>query len=217
MGDLSRDQLIRWSESLASIAQTGLSFADNPYDLERYEQILQVAADIRSEQDPHHDPGTWREAVTPGPAGYGAAKSAVGAFVGNESGELLLIKRSDNHRWFVPTGWADAGYSLSEVVAKEVEEETGILVEPTSVALIVDGMRAGAPIAHHTVFFVCEPVGGELKPHPHETDGAGWFAEDAMPEELVGTGAWVQNAFAAIRGELQHVHFDAPRAPIWRS
>ena len=39
-------QLLRWSESLSAIARTGLGFSDNLYERERFEEVLQVAADI---------------------------------------------------------------------------------------------------------------------------------------------------------------------------
>ena len=53
----------------------------------------------------------------------GAAVTAVGAVVGNDDGEILLIQRADSGRWLYPTGWADVGYSASEVVVKEVAEK----------------------------------------------------------------------------------------------
>ena len=49
--------------------------------------------------------------VESGPAGYVTPKVAIGAVVGNDAGELLLIQRSDSGIWLYPTGWADIGYS----------------------------------------------------------------------------------------------------------
>ncbi|EQD54093.1 NUDIX hydrolase, partial [mine drainage metagenome] len=72
----------------------------------------------------------WMRSVGRGVAGYVTPKVAVGAVVGNDAGEILLIQRADSGIWLYPTGWADIGYSASEVVVKEVKEETGILVEP---------------------------------------------------------------------------------------
>jgi hypothetical protein len=36
--------LLRWSESLAGIARTGLGFTESLYERERFEEILKVAA-----------------------------------------------------------------------------------------------------------------------------------------------------------------------------
>ena len=41
-------QLARWSETLSSIARTGLAFTQNLYERERYEEVLHVAADIKA-------------------------------------------------------------------------------------------------------------------------------------------------------------------------
>ena len=51
----------------------------------------------------------------------GDAKVAIGAVVGNDEGQILLIQRADYGVWLYPTGWADVGYSASEVAVKEVK------------------------------------------------------------------------------------------------
>ncbi len=43
----STKQLLRWGETLAAIARTGLGFTESLYEQERFEEILRVAADIR--------------------------------------------------------------------------------------------------------------------------------------------------------------------------
>ena len=43
----TRQDLLRWAESLAGIAKTGLGFTDSLYERERYEEVLAIAADIR--------------------------------------------------------------------------------------------------------------------------------------------------------------------------
>src|SRR5919107_297454 len=106
---VTAQDLLRWSESLAGIARTGLGFTESLYERERYEEVLKVAADI--------------------------------AVVGNDQGEILLVQRADSGVWLYPTGWADIGYSASEVAVKEVLEETGIEVEPVRLVALLDGLR----------------------------------------------------------------------------
>ena len=53
--DFTRD-LIRWSESLAGIARTGLGFTESLYERERYEEVLKVAADIKAAADDALEP-----------------------------------------------------------------------------------------------------------------------------------------------------------------
>jgi ADP-ribose pyrophosphatase YjhB (NUDIX family) len=213
--------LLRWSETLAGIARTGLGFTESLYERERFEEILKVAADIRVAAGSHFDIDDlmheWMKNVGEGVAGYATPKVGVGGVVGNEKGEILLIKRSDSGVWLYPTGWADVGYSPAEVVVKEVAEETGILCVPERVIGVLDGLRAGVsrtPL--YSIIFHCRAVGGELDPHPLECADAGWFAEDALPSPLAGIERWGANAFAAIRGEPVEVAFQAPRDPVWR-
>ena len=44
---VSPSDLLRWAESLAGIARTGLGFTENLYERERFEEVLKVAAEIR--------------------------------------------------------------------------------------------------------------------------------------------------------------------------
>jgi len=218
---LSPHDLIRWSESLSAIARTGLGFTENLYERERFEEVLKVAADIRVAASAEADATTlveeWLDVVGEGVAGYVTPKVAVGAVVGNDRGELLLVKRADSGVWLYPTGWADVGYSASEVVVKEVHEETGMEVEPVRIIAVLDGLRLGfTRVPLYSLIFLCRVLGGELRPHPLECADVGWFSEDRLPQPLAGAQYWSSHVFAAIRGEPVEVLFDQPRQPTWR-
>jgi ADP-ribose pyrophosphatase YjhB (NUDIX family) len=213
--------LLRWSEALSAIARTGLGFTENLYERERFEEVLKVAADIRvaagHEMEAEGLVQEWLKAVGDGVAGYVTPKVAVGAIVGNEAGELLLVQRADSGVWLYPTGWADVGYSASEVAVKEVFEETGIEADPLRLIAVLDGLRLGfTRVPLYSLVFHCRAVRGDLKAHPLETSDVGWFAEDCLPFPLAGAERWSAHAFRAIRGEPVDVLFDAPRSPMWR-
>ena len=219
--DVSARDLLRWSEALAGVARTGLAFTESLYERERFEEVLKVAADMRvaagAEFEAEVLAEEWLRMVGKGVAGYVTPKVAVGAVVGNERNEILLVQRADSGVWLYPTGWADVGYSASEVAVKEVHEETGIEAEPVRLLAVLDGLRLGfTNIPLYSLVFHCRAVGGELAAHPLETRAVGWFAEDQMPSPLAGAERWGPSAFAAIRGEPVDVLFDAPRAPVWR-
>ncbi|MEA2704320.1 MAG: hypothetical protein QOD63_2265, partial [Actinomycetota bacterium] len=148
MSEASSHDLLRWSEALAGIARTGLGFSDNLYERERFEEVLRVAADIRvaagaAAVSPDILAEEWLAQVGVGVAGYVTPKVAIGAVVGNDRGEILLVQRADSGMWLYPTGWADVGYSPAEVAVKEVLEETGMLVEPVRLIAVLDGLRLG--------------------------------------------------------------------------
>lgn len=217
---LSEVDLVRWAESLAGIARTGLAFTESLYEQERYEEVLAVAADIRAHADDSCEPGEkieeWMRSVGKGVAGYVTPKIAVGAAVGNEAGELLLIKRADSGFWLFPTGWADVGYSAAEIVVKEVREETGINVEVVRLIAVLDGIRQGfTRVPLYSLLFQCRAVDGELKGHPLETADLGWFSRDALPAPLAGYGFWGDRVFGALSGDDVEVYFEPPRPKPW--
>lgn len=220
--DVTENDLLRWSEALAGIARTGLGFTQNLYERERFEEVLKVAGEIaartehRRDEQPEALVEGWVDSVGHGVAGYVTPKVAVGALVGNDAGQLLLIQRGDSGVWLYPTGWADIGYSPAEVVAKEVEEETGIQAEPVRIVAVIDSLRLGARgLPFYSLVFQCKVLGGELRRHPLEARDVGWFGRDELPSPLAGGGLWADMAFAAIRGETVEASFDRPRDSVW--
>ena len=213
--------MLRWSETLSGIARTGLGFTQSLYERERFEEVLKVASDIRAaameeaESDVLFDEGL--ATVGEGVPGYVTPKVAVAAVVANEQKEILLTQRADSGWWLYPVGWADVGYSASEIAIKEVEEETGIQCEPVSLIAVLDGLRLGfARVPMYSLVFHCRMTGGELKGHPLETSAVGFFARDKLPQPLAGAHRWLDLAFRAIDGEKFPAWYDAPRNPPWR-
>jgi ADP-ribose pyrophosphatase YjhB (NUDIX family) len=214
--------LLTWSETLAGIARTGLGFTQSQYERERFEEVLKVAASIRAAA--HSDPDIdaivveWMKSVGEGVPGYVTPKIAVGAVVGNDAGEILLVQRADSGVWLYPTGWADIGYSASEVVVKEVWEETGVQCEPVRLIAVLDGMRlAITRIPLYSLVFHCRAVGGALRAHPLECRDVGWFARDRLPAPLASHERWADLAFRAIDGHDLVVDYDHPRDTPWEA
>jgi ADP-ribose pyrophosphatase YjhB (NUDIX family) len=225
MGDRmppTRQDLIRWAEALSGIARTGLGFTESLYERERFEEVLNVAADIRAaaaadeDFDAEHFVDEWMKGVGQGVAGYVTPKAAVGAVVHDGEGRILLVQRADSGIWLYPTGWADVGYSASEVAVKEVREETGIVCEVERLVAVLDGLRLGfTRVPLYSIVFLCRAVGGELQAHPLETRDVGWFGPDDLPSMTAGVSQWGPHVFAAIRGEPVDVLYDEPRDEPW--
>ncbi len=219
--DVSAQDLLRWSEALAGIAQTGLAFSEVTFERERYEEILNVAGEIKARAaagDPAAFVDEWMTSTREGLAGYATPKIAIGAVVGNDAGEMLMIQRADSGIWLYPTGWADVGYSAAEVAEKEVAEETGIVCEAIRPLGVFDGLRLGfTRIPLYSIVFHCRAVGGDLQAHPHEVADLGWFTPDNLPTPIASQDRWLDLAFAAVRGESIDVYFDKPRPNVWLS
>lgn len=219
MADIT-SQLAIWIQQLRALAQTGLAFNPATYDAERYEELLKLAATMAATVNGNASldselancfAARWRADVVPGVPGYVTPKVGIGAVVFNEQDELLLIKRTEGN-WFVPTGWADIGYAPAQVAAKEVREETGMLVTPLRVIGVYDvarWWRKNVNPYFYSIMFYCRLDGGELEPHPVETQGAGFFSLDALPQPMYRKRPdWIDHAWAAHQGEQTETFFD---------
>ena len=148
--------------------------------------------------------------------GYVTPKVAIGAIVGNDAGEILLVKRPDSGIWLYPTGWADVGYSPAEVAVKEVYEETGIECEP--VQLLVGRRRPADglhPVRHvHGAVPLPRRRAATLQGHPLETAGVGWFARDELPASDGGRGVVGPDG---VRRDRRPATGDAVRRPVARA
>ena len=218
--------LLRWSEALSAIARTGLAFTESLYEQERFEEILRVAADIRPRPTGDRPAPTtpsglvqewldrWARAspATSPPRWPWARRS------GNDQGEMLLVQRADSGVWLYPTGWSDVGYSAAEVVVKEVEEETGIDVEPVRLIAVLDGLRLGFTAGPAVLARL--PLPGRRRRASSRTRSrrATWAGSPATtcPSPWSGSERWGEHVFAAINGEHRDVLYDRVRQPMWR-
>jgi len=206
----------RAAERLRGTAQVGLAYAQDPYDRERYAEILAVAARLSNLLSagtgmPEAETlARWREEVVPGDPVCPTPRVGVGAVIFDRQDRILLIRRADTGRWFVPVGWADIGYTPAEVAAKEALEETGLVVRPVKLIGVYDSIRHHSPRRLHfyRLLFYCRLVGGELKPDPREVLEIGFFAQSEVPANTHGDPVWVAHAFACHRGELAEAYFD---------
>ena len=172
---------LEWARQLQSIGQSGLAYSTNDFDCERYRRLFEIAAAIV-----HSHTGlpsaTLMEnfAVQPG---YATPKVGVrGAVI--RDGEILLVRERDDGCWCMPGGWADVGERPSEAAAREVLEESGLIVIPRKLVGIYDANRVGEPLSFYhayKVVFLCDIAGGELR-SSDETPEVGFFNPDELPQ-----------------------------------
>ena len=107
--------------------------------------------------------------------------AAAGAAVRDERGRFLLVCRGtlpQQGRWTLPGGRVEPGESAAQACAREVAEETGILVEVGREWLVLE--RPGpAGVTYEIHDFLAEPVGGTLRAGDDAAD-AGWFSPEEM-------------------------------------
>lgn len=112
---------------------------------------------------------------------YRDPKVGVGAVVRDERGRLLLVHRGvppQKGRWALPAGFVDADEDPREAAAREVLEETGLIVRVRDVIDVYQGSRGGASFF---LAFHADLLGGELAAADDVTD-ARFFALDDLPE-----------------------------------
>lgn len=174
-----------WSKRLQAIAQNGLTFADDPFDVERYEALRAVAAEISAE---HSNIDHQRlDDLFAAESGYATPKLDVRAVIFRDNRILLVRERSDGG-WTLPGGWVDVGDSPSEAIEREVVEESGYRARAVKLLALWDRNKHGhPPLSDHIykVIFLCELLDddqvAEFEDHNIETDGVDFFARENIP------------------------------------
>jgi ADP-ribose pyrophosphatase YjhB (NUDIX family) len=175
--------MIFWLETakrLDAIAQAGLAFSQNPYDLERFEEIRKISHSML-----HEYTGTPIEKIKDllsNEVFYPTPKVDIrGIVIRND--RILMVKEKPDGRWSVPGGWADIGYSPKEMVVKEVFEESGLRVEPVRLLAVFDKKFHEHPpgLFHvYKIFILCADGGGDPVPGTETTD-ARFFEINELP------------------------------------
>jgi ADP-ribose pyrophosphatase YjhB (NUDIX family) len=175
-------QWLTWARALRALAQAGLTYTENPFDKERYVAIQEIAAEMMA-TGAEADLTTVRDLFAE-QAGYETPKVDVRGVVFRDDKLLLVRELLDGGRWTLPGGWADIQEPPSQAVEREVWEESGYETRAVKLLLLYDRDRHGHPphaFSIYKLFFLCELLGGEPS-DSHETGGADFFAEDAIPD-----------------------------------
>jgi ADP-ribose pyrophosphatase YjhB (NUDIX family) len=180
-GEDRRPTWLRFAQRIQAIAQTGLAYATEPYDRERYEELRRIAVEMATSRLPA--PGEDVRVAFASGLGYPTPKVDVRAVVFRD-GELLLVRERRSGRWTFPGGWADAGDTPSRAAERETLEESGYRVEARKLLALLDKSRHEHPPSidyTYKVLVGCRFLGGEPTTS-HEIDAVGFFARPALPE-----------------------------------
>jgi Hydrolase of X-linked nucleoside diphosphate N terminal/NUDIX domain len=126
---------------IAALAENGLTFSKNPFELDRYKKLRDVAAELFAllTDRPLHElkMELGRE------VGYVTPKVEVRGALIDEGDRLLMMREVADGRWSLPGGFADLLDTPSEAVVREVREETGYGAEVMKLVGCWDRDRRG--------------------------------------------------------------------------
>ena len=168
-------------KKIKALAETGLVYATNGYEVERNQELVDLSKELIAAIA--NQPIEAFDKFYLPPKEYPTPKVDVRALILNEKDEILMAKEKMDGRWAIPGGWADVGHSPSEVVVKEVEEETGIIAEVERVLAIYDKRchpHPPQPWYVYKIMFLCKATGGELRGN-FDIEASDWFAIDQLP------------------------------------
>jgi ADP-ribose pyrophosphatase len=180
-----------WAKQIQAIAQTGLTYATDVYDIERYEALRQMSIEILAEYT-----SVSHEKIALAFAsdnGYTTPKTDIRAVVFKDH-KILLVREKMDGGWALPGGWSDIGYSPKEVAVKETKEEAGYDTAAIRLLAVLDKKfhnHPPSPYHVYKMFILCEITGGEAAAGV-ETSDVGFFGIDELPELSVERNTFEQ-------------------------
>jgi len=173
---------LKIARELHSMSQSGLTYCENEFDLERYRRLQEMSAEIITQQSTLSQEEVLESfAMQPG---YITPKVDVRAAVLRD-GKILLVKEISDGHWSMPGGWADVGDTPSQAIIREVREESGFDVKIESIVGVYDANRVPneewMPFYHaYKLLFLCSITGGSAQTS-HETPDVAFFTPDDLP------------------------------------
>ena len=195
---------------LQALAEIGLAYSDNNYDIERYEEIQEICLDMLGQLTDVQV--TKIKAIIQENNGYKTPKVDVRAVVFNPEGQILLVQEKADGCWALPGGWADVGYTPRMIAEKECFEEAGLTVKSNKLIAVMDKTAQQMPPEFEYVyklFIGCEPMDTQIAAGA-ETDDVGWFNENELPElsKPRNIESQIHLMFEYFRGEKTEVYLD---------
>lgn len=182
MSETPLPRWLEWAREIQALSQTGLHYSHDLYETQRYERLLEIAAEIV-----HDHTGLAQQPLLENfkiQPGYATPKIDVrGAVVVVREEKILLVQEKADGRWAMPGGWGDVGEIPSAMVAREVLEESGFQVRPIRVVGVYDANRDGRPLQFYhayKIIFLCDIISGSARAS-EETLAVDFFDFDKLP------------------------------------
>lgn len=202
------EPVLAWARELQFLAQAGLEYSKDVFDIERFKRIREISAEMMSLKT-----GVSLEKVKDvfcNETGFKTPKLDTRAVVFKDN-KILLVKESDG-RWSLPGGWVDEMETVKSNTVKELYEEAGIKGEAVRVIALHDRNKRNAGIYVHSIckiFVLCRAISGSFKENS-ETTQSGYFDIDNLPPlaEEKTTKEQIKMCFDAKDDKNFEVEFD---------
>ncbi|WP_088034577.1 NUDIX hydrolase [Evansella clarkii] len=200
---------LEWAKQLQSIAQAGLTYSKDVYDLERFELIRNISVEMLSLHTNVSE--TLIKDLFANETGYATPKVDIRCVVFKDN-KILMVKENTDGAWALPGGWGDIGLTPSEVAVKEVKEESGFDVKTTKLIGVLDKKchpHPPSPYHVYKMFIQCEIIGGQPQ-KGIETSAVEFFAENELPQLSIdrNTESQIKLAFNHLHNPQEPAYFD---------
>ncbi len=203
------EKWLKWAIEIQSLAQAGLAYTNNVYDIERYERLREISAEIISEKS-----GLSLEKTKDlfcNETGYQTPKIDTRAAIFKD--DKILLVHENNGTWSLPGGWCDVLESVKSNTVKEVREETGLDAVAKKIIAVQDRNKHNKPIYAYGVckiFVLCDVISGKFEKNI-ETTEIKYFSLEDLPDILAEEKTnkeQIEMCFKAFKDANWQVQFD---------
>ncbi|MDN5216337.1 NUDIX hydrolase [Fulvivirgaceae bacterium BMA12] len=204
-----KHRFLTLTKRIQALAQAGITYTENPYDMERYHELRDISVDLMH-LITHEKIEVIRDLFA-NQTGYQTPMVDIRAVVFKDE-KILLVKELIDGCWSLPGGWGDVGYTPGEVAAKEVKEEAGIEVKPVRILAVMDKKchdHPPQPFYVYKLFILCKIVQGNIQ-SGIETLDVGFFARNDIPHLSVDRNipSQIDLMFEYLQNPEKPVYFD---------
>ena len=203
------EKWLKWAIEIQSLAQAGLAYTDNVYDIERYKRLREISAEMIEEKS-NIDLDKVKKLFC-NETGYQTPKIDTRAVIFKD--DKILLTHENNGTWSLPGGWCDVLESVKSNTIKEAKEETGLDVEAIKIIAVQDRNKHNKPIYAYgvcKVFILCNVIGGEFERNI-ETTEIKYFSLDDIPNNLAEEKTnkeQIEMCFKAYKDKKWQTQFD---------
>ncbi|MDG8860488.1 NUDIX hydrolase [Streptococcus pneumoniae] len=176
---MKTSDFVKYLQRMIAITDTGLTFTKDPFDRERYEDLRSLLSEMLN-QALDLDAEEVAEVLKPTSA-YATPLMDVRAWI-VEDEKICLVRGQGENDWALPGGFGEVGYSPTENILKEIEEETGFKAKVERLLAVFDTNCFQLQSKQYTKFvFECKLLDGQFQENQEIAD-LRFFAIDQLPE-----------------------------------